>query len=152
MGMSTFSTDKEKPYRQAVMAVLLKEDNSFLIGASPRDGGYKFPQGGMDECETPLDCLYRELKEELGVQLKQEQILKKLDFTVKYNYPIHKPYSKIFVGQEMHVFIIKHNITMIIEPQDDEFSEMLWITKPQMQAYDFEHRKKAYEDAINVIV
>ncbi len=150
--MTKTSKNINKPFRQAVMAVIIKDDNSFLIGASPRDGGYKFPQGGMDENETPLDCLYRELKEELGIQLNHEQILKKLDFTVKYNYPNYKPYSKIFTGQEMHVFVIKHHNSMTIVPQDDEFSELLWITKNQLKNFDFMYRGAAYFEAISFVI
>ncbi len=140
---------RPKPYRQAVMAIIYKEDYSFLIGSSPRDGGFKFPQGGLDEQEAYLDGLFRELNEELGTILTQDDQIKKLSQSVKYHYPSHKPYSKKFSGQELHIFVIKFRESMSFIPQDNEFDQLHWITKEEMIHYNFEHREPAYLDAIS---
>ena len=138
-----------KPYRQAVMAIIIKEDHSFLIGSSPRDGGYKFPQGGLEENEEHLDGLIREIKEELGTDLGVKDVICKLTKSVKYAYPSHKPYSQIYLGQELHVFIIRHRETMTFTPQDDEFDELHWIKRSELTNFDFHHRKEAYFSALN---
>lgn len=98
----------DKPFRQAVMAIILKDDGTFLIGSSPRDGGYKFPQGGLEDGEDEKTGLFRELYEELGTVLKDEDILELLPKSIKYPYPSHKPYSKKYTGQELYVFVVKH--------------------------------------------
>lgn len=141
-----------KPYRQAVMAVILKSDKTFLIGSSPRDGGYKFPQGGLDLNEAPKEGLIRELKEELGIEIDDGDILFKLENTVKYNYPEYKPYSKIYSGQEMHVFVISFQNRFTPVAQDDEFEQFHWITQNQMNQFDFTYRQIAYMQAIEQIL
>lgn len=137
-----------KPYRQAIMAIILNEDKKFLIGNSPRDGGFKFPQGGLDENEDPRDCLVRELFEELGIVLEIKDIMHQLATTVMYDYPSYKPYSEIFKGQEMYVFIIKYHNDMQPTPQDEEFDQLYWIDQHELNQFDFSYRKIAYEKAI----
>ena len=51
------------PIRKAVMAVIVNDDSTILIGSSPRDGGYKFPQGGLEPNEDIITGIKRELKE-----------------------------------------------------------------------------------------
>lgn len=138
-----------KPFRQAVMAIILKDDGSFLIGSSPRDGGYKFPQGGLEEGETKLEGLYRELNEELGTVLIESDSITTLPDSYKYPYPSDKPYSKKYAGQELHVFVVKHRVSMTFIPQDNEFDKLFWIKKEQMISFDFKHREPAYNKAIS---
>ena len=64
-----------KIYRQAAMAVIVNRESKVLIGYSPRDRSYKFPQGGIEEDEDLIQGIARELKEELGYALNQELIL-----------------------------------------------------------------------------
>lgn len=139
-----------KPLRQAVMAIILKPDNTFLIGSSPRDGGYKFPQGGLEENEIHIDGLFRELKEELGTVLTIDDKIIKLPQSFKYPYPDHKPYSEKYSGQELYVFVINYRETMSFIPQDNEFNELHWVSKQEMNQFDFRHRKNAYYDAIEL--
>lgn len=137
-----------KPYRQAVMAIILNSDNCFLIGSSPRDGGYKFPQGGLEADESPENGLIREINEELGLVLSPDDILHKVEHTVKYYYPEYKPYAQRFAGQEMHVFAIKVEEHFSPIAQDDEFDQFHWITQEEMSLFDFQYRRPAYEKAI----
>lgn len=141
-----------KPYRQAIMGIILKPDGSFLIGSSPRDGGYKFPQGGLEADENPERGLIREIKEELGIVITQNDILLKLSTTVKYHYPDYKPYAKTYSGQEMHVFVIKIHEHIDPVAQDEEFDQFYWITPEEMTCFDFQYRRPAYEDAISQIM
>ena len=58
-----------KIYRQAVMAVIINDESKVLIGYSPRDKSYKFPQGGLEGEEDLITGIQRELKEELNYHL-----------------------------------------------------------------------------------
>ena len=64
-----------KIYRQAVMAVIINDESKVLIGYSPRDKSYKFPQGGLEGEEDLITGIQRELKEELNYHLFHEHIL-----------------------------------------------------------------------------
>ena len=62
------------PYRPCVGIVLFNNNNQVFI-ARRNDVGrqsWQFPQGGIDEGETPEVALYRELYEETG--LKKEKV------------------------------------------------------------------------------
>jgi len=142
-------------YRKAVIAVIYNFNGKVLIGNSPRDGGYKFPQGGMDEGEIPIETLFREVKEELNLDLKLEDIVFESKKVVKYNYDKSKldknhPYYH-YKGQEQYVFKIKYRKDMIISPQDDEFERMIWINpKKDLDKYNFSHRFDAYKKALKI--
>jgi putative (di)nucleoside polyphosphate hydrolase len=133
-------------YRKAVMAVIINEKNEILIGSSPRDGGYKFPQGGVDKGEKSIQTLKRELNEELNINVIQSDILEEYKEKVKYKNPPEKHYF----GQEMIVFKIKYNNTMKFEIQDDEFEELIWIKPKELEKFNTMHRKKAYIRALEL--
>lgn len=48
---------------------------------------WQFPQGGISDNETPLDAMYRELKEELGVVKSDVKILAETKDWLRYRLP-----------------------------------------------------------------
>lgn len=140
----------EKSLRKAVMAVFVNENNEVLIGNSPRDGGFKFPQGGMDLEESPKETLLRELNEELGIILDEKLILKEYEEKVIYLFPENLENSREFRGQELCVFKIKYDTSIKFIPQDDEFDKLIWIASKDLGKYDTKHRFPAYKKALRL--
>lgn len=136
-------------FRIAVMAVIVNEQNQVLIGSSPRDGGYKFPQGGLDPGEDVLTGVKRELNEELGIQLQDSHIDYLCKETVEYMYPPEDPYY-IYKGQRLSVVRISYHNSMKLSPQDDEFEELLWINPNELRGFDVGFRMKAYVRALKL--
>lgn len=134
--------------RPAVMAVFLNDLEQILIGSSPRDGGYKIPQGGLDAGETPEAAVIREVKEELGLSLSHSDIIMKGSDEVFYLYPPEEPLRNSYKGQRFHVFLIRFRETMDPHPQDDEFDRLLWIAPGDLDSYDTRHREEAYKKAL----
>lgn len=131
-------------FRSAIMAVIVNEKNQILIGSSPRDGGYKFPQGGIDPQENIFLAIKRELKEELDFNLDEKNILYISDKPVRYYYPKWKIKNvEGHIGQEQFVFKIKYCGENLI-PQDNEFENLIWIEPKDLNKYDTLHRKEAY--------
>ncbi len=56
----------ELPVRAAAKAVLFSGDDVLLVAG--HSGRLNLPGGGIDHAETPLQALYRELNEELGLE------------------------------------------------------------------------------------
>ncbi len=136
-------------FRIAVMAVIVNTKNQVLIGSSPRDGGYKFPQGGLDPGEDVIAGVKRELHEELGIDLQDHHIDYLCEETVEYIYPPEDPYY-IYKGQRLTVVRIAHNESMKLVPQDDEFEELLWINASELINFDVGFRTEAYLRALQL--
>ena len=70
---------------RVVAAVIRKGDKIFATqrGYGEYKGGWEFPGGKIEENETPQEALVREIKEELGVEIKVEDLID----TIEYDYP-----------------------------------------------------------------
>ncbi len=136
-------------FRIAAMAIIVDDQNRVLIGSSPRDGGFKFPQGGLEPNEDPVAGIKRELNEELGIILSNKDILHACSEKVQYLYPPEDPYY-IYKGQRLTVFKILFNQEMKLVPQDDEFEELHWIQPKELEKFDVGFRRKAYERALEM--
>jgi 8-oxo-dGTP diphosphatase len=60
--------------KKATSAVIMDQDK-VLIAKRGKDEFWEFPGGKIDEGETPADCVVREMKEELNVDIKIEKFL-----------------------------------------------------------------------------
>jgi len=136
-------------YRPAILCVMINDENKFLIGNSPRDGGFKMCQGGIDEGEISKEALIREIKEELGFTISENQIIKKLNNLIKYNFPENRTLYKKYIGQEFKsIFLVKINKKQNPIAQDNEFEKFYWITFNEFENYNYKHRKEAYKKAL----
>ena len=138
-----------KDIRIAVMAVIVNSKGKVLIGSSPRDGGYKFPQGGLESNEDVITGIKRELNEELGILVSDSDIIYVSDKKVFYLYPPYDPYY-IYKGQELSIVKINYNTTMKLIPQDDEFDKLCWINPTDLYEYNTNFRNQAYEQALKI--
>lgn len=134
--------------RKAVMAVIVNRENKVLIGSSPRDGGYKFPQGGLEPDEDIITGIKRELKEELSVTITENDIIQTYSEKVSYVYPEDDYY--IFEGQELYIVKVQYNQKMHLIPQDEEFDELVWISPQDLAAYNTYFRAEAYKMALKI--
>src|ERR687889_2937228 len=66
--------DKEG-YRPNVGIVLVNTRNEVFWGKRVNQHAWQFPQGGIKHGETPLQAMYRELEEEIGLQRGHVRIL-----------------------------------------------------------------------------
>jgi len=134
--------------RMAVMAVIVKDDK-ILIGSSPRDGGYKFPQGGLETGEDFISGIIRELKEELDLDITKKDILQSYTEKVSYTYPDENQY--IFKRQELNIVKVQYQAhNMRLNPQDDEFDQLQWIYPSELKNYNTYFRADAYKKALEI--
>lgn len=137
-----------KIYRQAVLAIIINSENKILFGYSPRDVSHKFPQGGLKKNEDLVTGIKRELLEELDYQLKDKDIIKIYSEKIRYLFPpdVHP----VFMGQELSIVKIKYNPNSKIEPQDDEFDQIFWISPKEILNYNSKYRSEAYFRALQI--
>ena len=63
-----------KSYRPSVRGIIIKEDNLISLIYSQKSHFYKLPGGGIEEGESHLETLVREVNEETGLTVIQDSI------------------------------------------------------------------------------
>ena len=100
-----------KSYRPNVAAVILSSKypekcEFFIAHRSDIKNAWQFPQGGIDEGETPQDALYRELLEEIGCN--DVEILAEFPEWITYDFPkTARGKCYPFDGQTQKYFLVR---------------------------------------------
>ena len=74
-------------YRPNVGIVLMHPDGRVFWARRVRRDGWQFPQGGMNTDETPLEAMYRELREETGLEPEHVAVLGVTPGWLRYRLP-----------------------------------------------------------------
>ena len=67
--LKDYNPNGKKFYRPSVRGIIFDDNNNIAMIYSKKYHYYKFPGGGMEEGETQLKTLAREIKEETGMTL-----------------------------------------------------------------------------------
>jgi len=74
-------------YRPNVGIVLMRDDGQVFWARRVHRDGWQFPQGGMNTDETPLEAMYRELREETGLLPEHVEVLGATPGWLRYRLP-----------------------------------------------------------------
>lgn len=136
--MSNSSKEKQnqeakRKYRQNAALILERKDKKILIcERADYEDAWQFPQGGVDKGEDPIDALYREVEEEIGLS---PEFYKVLDYREGYRYKFDNrhPKMKRYLGQEQTYFRCRfngENKDINLNVSKPEFVSFCWI-KPE---------------------
>ena len=147
--------NQRKNYRPNVAAIVLssKYPSSCDILMCQRNdlkNVWQFPQGGIDEGETPKVALMRELKEEIGTN--DVQILSEYPDWLSYDFPDHiKQKMKPYDGQKQKYFLVKLNKTATInlDTEEPEFMEYKFEKTENIIKNSAHFKKHIYKKVIN---
>src|SRR3954471_10117073 len=78
--------DKEG-YRPNVGIILANGRNDVFWGKRVNQHAWQFPQGGIKQGETPVEAMYRELEEEIGLEGAQVRVLGRTREWLRYEVP-----------------------------------------------------------------
>ena len=78
--------DKEG-YRPNVGIILANQRDEVFWGKRVHQHAWQFPQGGIQQGETPLQAMFRELEEEIGLQRDHVRILGRTREWLRYDVP-----------------------------------------------------------------
>jgi len=76
-------------YRPNVAIVIVNSKNQVFWGKRIREHSWQFPQGGINPGEAPEQAMYRELREEVGLQSPHVKILGRTRDWLRYEVPSH---------------------------------------------------------------
>lgn len=125
----------KKRYRPNVAAVILSSNyparcEFFIAHRSDIKNVWQFPQGGIDEGESPYDALHRELLEEIGCN--EVEVLGEFPEWITYDFPESAKSKKIYPydGQTQKYFLVrlKESATINLNAYDvPEFEEYAFV-------------------------
>lgn len=95
----TINTDR----RGEVGFFLKRKNGKYVVVRSKKypKNIYRIPTGGIGFTESVIDALYREVKEELGVEFEIESFKGIVEYTIKYKEEVLKFYSYLFEISEV---------------------------------------------------
>jgi putative (di)nucleoside polyphosphate hydrolase len=74
-------------YRPNVGIILANQRSEVFWGKRVHQHAWQFPQGGIKHGETPLQAMYRELEEEIGLQADHVRVLGRTRDWLRYEVP-----------------------------------------------------------------
>ena len=101
-----------------VTAAILIKDGKILI-AKRKEGKWEFPGGKVEKGESIGDCMKRELKEEMNIEVK------KMKFFINVKDEEN--------GIELRVFLVNFEGNIMVK----EHKEIKWIELNELSAHDF---------------
>ena len=97
-------------FRANVGIILANHDDKLLLGGRVGAKGWQFPQGGMLEGEDPVDAMFRELHEEIGLETSDVEVLGVTSDWLRYRLPnkfIRRSSKPLCIGQKQRWFILR---------------------------------------------
>jgi 8-oxo-dGTP pyrophosphatase MutT (NUDIX family) len=105
--------------RHSARSIILRDGKVAMIH-SHRDGYYKFPGGGIEADESPIDAMIRETREEAGLIVKPDSVR-------EYGY-VHRIQRSLNTPEEI---FLQDNCYYLCEAEDE-------LLPPQMEDYEAE--------------
>lgn len=145
----------EKIYRPNVAIVVLSADyptskDVFIAERSDLNNIWQFPQGGIDEGETPEDALFRELEEEIGT--RDVKIVAEFPEWISYDFPSHVAKKmKPFAGQRQRYYLVQllPEAKVSIDTEIPEFSDFKFVDFTELPKYIAHFKRPVYEKVLS---
>lgn len=97
-------------FRANVGIILCNEGGQLLLAGRTGQRGWQFPQGGIEPQEEPLEAMYRELREEVGLVPQDVALLGETEPWLRYRLPhryLRRNSKPLCVGQKQIWFLLK---------------------------------------------
>ena len=142
-----------KKYRPNVAIIVLAPTYPLeckLLVAQRNDikGAWQFPQGGIDEGESPEDAMYRELKEEIGTN--DVEIITQYPQWLNYDFPENVAKKMRFDGQSQKYFLVrlKPGAKIDINTPKPEFNDFSFVKVEEINKIVNSFKKPVYTKVI----
>lgn len=131
------SPAKKKPHHIIGVGVIESEDGKLLIALRPENamlgGLWEFPGGKKKDTEEIQQTVEREIKEELGVEVKAYKELMSLKHTYShFSITLHAWFCKLISG----------------EPKPKESQEVRWVDRTELKKYPFPKANKVLTERL----
>lgn len=143
-------------YRPNVGIIICNRRGQVLWARRFGQNSWQFPQGGINQHETPEQAMFRELNEEVGLSAKDIKILATTNGWLKYKLPkriVRWDSVPVCIGQKQKWFLLElladENAINLNSSQSPEFDDWCWVSYwyPIRQVIAF--KREVYRKAMN---
>ena len=120
-------------YRPNVAIVIVNGKNQVFWGKRIREHSWQFPQGGINPGETPEQAMYRELREEVGLEPQHVKVLGRTRDWLRYEVPQHwikREWRGSYRGQKQIWYLLRlvgrDNDVSLRASEHPEFDAWRW--------------------------
>lgn len=142
-------------YRLNVGIILVNESDRVFWGRRQGHDAWQFPQGGLATGETAIQAMFRELREEVGLDKEDVEVLGSTRRWLKYRLPrqyLRHGSEPLVIGQKQKWFllrIVSSEQKVRLDLSDSpEFDSWRWIDffEPEQQVIYF--KRQVYSQAL----
>jgi putative (di)nucleoside polyphosphate hydrolase len=121
-------------FRANVGIVLIRDGGEVFLGGRSDGRGWQFPQGGVRQQESAEEALYRELREEVGLEPGDVEMLASTRSWLRYRLPrryVRRRSRPVCIGQKQRWFLLRmlggeERLRFDLTPQP-EFDSWRWV-------------------------
>jgi putative (di)nucleoside polyphosphate hydrolase len=143
-------------YRPNVGIILLRPNGGVFWARRVGHDGWQFPQGGMRSDETPQEAMYRELKEETGLQEEHVEVLASTPGWLRYRLPdrfVRHRERPVCIGQKQVWFLLRmlgedDNVRFDLT-EKPEFDSWRWVDFWYPINHVVSFKRRVYERALS---
>ena len=144
-------------YRPNVGIILLNQSDQVFWARRCKHDGWQFPQGGVRSNETLTQALFRELKEEVGLDSHHVEIVARTQNWLHYDLPntqirrLRYKSSKSFRGQKQIWFLLRltgcESAVRLDTSNRPEFDDWVWTDWSRAIDEIIEFKRSVYQNA-----
>jgi putative (di)nucleoside polyphosphate hydrolase len=125
----------EQGFRANVGIILTDGSGRVLIAGRRGRTGWQFPQGGIQRQENMEAAMYRELKEEVGLEPKDVEVVGVTKDWLRYRLPeryVRRGQRQVCIGQKQRWFLLQllcapERLRFDASDQPPEFDRCRWV-------------------------
>lgn len=122
-------------FRQGVGIILVNAKRQLFLAKRIGKEAWQFPQGGIQEAESPEQAMFRELKEEIGLQAQDVKILATTRRWLRYRLPkrlVRHHSTPLCIGQKQKWFLLQllsnDDSIDLAATESPEFDSWSWVS------------------------
>jgi len=134
----------ENGFRPNVGIILSNSDGKVFWGKRIGQRSWQFPQGGINEDETPLEAMYRELHEEVGLTKEHVEVMGCTANWLKYRLPKHlirRRSTPLCIGQKQVWFLLRLT-------SDDSYVNLRATDVPEFDGWRWVHHHRPIREVV----
>jgi putative (di)nucleoside polyphosphate hydrolase len=142
-------------FRPNVGIILVNDENRLFWGRRVGQDAWQFPQGGIQEGESPEEAMFRELEEEVGLKPHQVKVLGCTKRWLRYRLPkkfIRRNAQPLCIGQKQRWFLLQvicdESGFCLDSSEKPEFDDWRWVKYWQPVKDVIYFKRRVYQRAL----